>query len=602
MGNSNLAKALSLRRSFLLAWESGKKWTVINFCLLLVQGVTPLALLYLLKLLVDDLTAGLGGGGAAPAMGDVLPIIAMMGGVAFLMAAIRPVLVFSQEALTQVVTDHVFDLLHAKAMEVDLEYYEDPTYYDCFHRAQLQSPYLPAQIVTRLSTIGENALFLLAMGALLLSFHWLAVLVLLGASLPGIAVRLRHANRFYRWHRSITPDERQARYYNQLLTQDTYAKEMRIYRFGDLFHKRFQTLRQRIRREKLDIAAQRSRAELITQVATAAALVVCYVWVGYRTAQGIITIGDLVMYLQAFQRGQGYLRETMRALSTLYESNLFLSDLYEFLDLERRVVEPAQPKPFPKPIKDGIVFDKVTFRYPTGTKTVLHEVCLKVARGEKVAIVGENGSGKTTLLKLLCRLYDPTQGAIYVDGIDLREMSALELRRHISAVFQDYGRYFLTAAENIRLGNLDGTPTDEAIIEAARRAGAHEVIQRLPDGYETLLGKWFEGGEELSAGEWQKLALARALVRPAPIIVLDEPSNSLDVPSEEKFLDGFHAAAAERSALLIGHRISTVRRADRIYVLDRGRVAESGSHDALLAQGGRYAQLYATQARHFAEI
>lgn len=601
MGNNQLAKALSLRRSFRLVWESGRKWALINFGLLLVQGATPLALLYLLKMLVDDLTAGLTGQAAGPRLNDILPIVALMGGVAFVMAAIRPLLIFAQEALTQVVTDHVFDLLHEKAIEVDLEYFEDPNYYDCFHRAQQQSPYLPMQIVNRLMMIGENAIFLLGMGVLLFSFHWLVVIILLVAALPGIYVRLKHAHRFYRWQRSVTPEERKARYYDRLLTQDTYVKEMRLFHFGGLFQTRFQDLRRRIRAEMLNIAAQRSKAELITQVATALALVACYLWVGYRTVQGAITIGDLVMYLQAFQRGQAYLREAMRNVSSLYESNLFLTDLYEFLDLRKRVVDPGQPRSFPETIRDGIVFNNVTFRYPTGARTVLRNVNLRIGPGEKVAIVGENGSGKTTLLKLLCRLYDPTEGTITIDGVDLREMSAFDLRRHISAVFQDYGRYFLTAAENIRLGDLARAPEDAAVTEAAKQAGIHQTLASLPHGYETVLGKWFEGGEELSTGEWQKLALARALVRPAPIIVLDEPSNSLDVPSEEKFLAGFHEATKGRSALIIGHRISTVRRADRIYVLDHGRVEESGRHEELLANSGRYAQLYETQAKYFAD-
>ncbi len=595
----DFARALALRRSLQLVWESGRRWTLVNGALLIVQGAAPLGMLYLLKLLVDSLTAGMTGGPSAVDLGGVMPLIVIMGGIVFAMAAVRPLIVLAQETLTQVVTDHVFDLLHAKSIEVDLEYYEDATFYDSFHRAQRQTPFLPAQIVQRIMMMGENALFLVAMAALLFSFHWLVVVMLIAAAAPGVYVRLQHADRFYRWQRAITPEERKAWYYNLIMTQSEFAKELRIFQFGNLFRGRFKKLRDRVRKEKLDIAVQRSKAELITQVATSAALIVTYIWVGWRTVQGVITVGDLVMYFQAFQRGQAYMREMFRNMSSLYESNLFISDLYEFLDLKKRVHEPQEPKPFPEPIEKGIVYKNVGFKYPTGTRSVLQNVSLSIGRGETVAIVGENGSGKTTLVKLLCRLYDPTEGAILIDGVSLRDLPPVELRKHISAVFQDYGRYFLSAAQNIRLGDVDGSLTDEAVEEAARKSGIHEVIESLPKSYETVLGKWFEGGEELSMGEWQKLALARALVRKAPIMILDEPSNSLDVKSEEKFLEGFRSAIEGRAAVLIGHRISTVRRADRIYVLDKGQIVESGNHDELLAFGGKYAQLYATQSKHF---
>jgi len=306
-----------------------------------------------------------------------------------------------------------------------------------------------------------------------------------------------------------------------------------------------------------------------------------------------------VMYFQAFQRGMGFLQDFLTSLAGLYEDNLFLSNLYEFLDLVPQVAEPRTPAPFPRPMQQGITLDHVTFHYPGGSRPVLDDICLTLRPGEHVALVGENGSGKTTLVKLLCRLYDPSAGVISVDGRDLREFATTDLRREISVVFQDYARYQLTARENIGFGDSRAPATDERIESAARQSGAHPIIAGLPKGYETNLGKWFEDGEELSIGEWQKVALARAFLREAPIIVLDEPTSALDAKAEFDFYEKFRSVAQGKTAVLISHRFSTVRMADRIFVLDKGRIVESGSHDELVRAGGLYAELFGTQARYY---
>jgi ATP-binding cassette subfamily B protein len=304
----------------------------------------------------------------------------------------------------------------------------------------------------------------------------------------------------------------------------------------------------------------------------------------------------MVMYFQAFQRGLGYLQGMLGGMAGLYEDNLFLRNLFEFLDLEPRVREPDHPVPVPRPMREGLAVDGVSFRYPSTAGPVLEEVTLRVAPGEVVALVGANGSGKTTLVKLLCRLYDPDRGAVRIDGTDLRRFGVSELRRQFSVVFQDFVQYHLSARENIRLGNTALSGEDERVEEAARRAGVHERIERLSKGYDTTLGRWFEDGEELSLGEWQKVALARAFLRDAQVIVLDEPTSSLDAKSEYELFEGFRRLLDGRSAVLVSHRFSTVRMADRIYVFEGGRVLEEGSHDALMASGGLYASLYRKQA------
>jgi ATP-binding cassette subfamily B protein len=305
------------------------------------------------------------------------------------------------------------------------------------------------------------------------------------------------------------------------------------------------------------------------------------------------------MYTQAFQRGQGFLQQILSGLAGLYEDNLFLSNLFEFLDLRPKVVPPRHPRPVPKLMKTGIVFDRVSFNYPGGDRKALEDVSLTIRPGEHVALVGENGAGKTTLIKLLCRLYDPAAGAITLDGVDLREYETAALRREISVILQDYARYHMTARENIWFGDITLPHEDRQVTEAARQSGADKVINGLPRGYETILGKWFEKGEELSIGEWQKVALARAFLRASQIIVLDEPTSSLDAGAEYEVFQKFRQLAEGRTAILISHRFSTVRMADRIFVLEKGGIVDSGTHDELIGRGGMYARLFKSQAQYY---
>lgn len=594
-----IQQALRLDFALRLVWQSAPGWTVASLALVVVQGVLPLASLYLMKLVVDTVTTGLVATDKAAAFGQVALLIGLAGGVALITALFRSLAGLVSEVQAQVITDHMSDVLHAKSIEVDLEYYESAQYYDKLHRAQREAPYRPTRILNGLVQVGQNSISLLAMAGLLFSFHWGIAAILFVATIPGLLVRLRYAGLAYRWQRQRTCAERQAWYFHWMLTGDVHAKEIRLFDLGTLFRQRFRDLRRRLRQERIRITTKRSMAELAAQVSATLAVFASYAFIAYRTVQGDITLGDLVMYYQAFQRGQGFLQQILSGLAGLYEDNLFLSNLYEFLDLKPRVVQPTHPRPVPRPMRTGIAFDHVSFQYPTGAKKVLEDINLHIRPGEVVALVGENGSGKTTLIKLLCRLYDPTNGTITLDGVDLRQFETTALRREISVIFQDYAQYHLTARENIWFGNATLPPDQERIVAAARHAGADEVIAELPQGYETILGKWFEDGEELSVGEWQKVALARAFLRDAQIIVLDEPTSDLDARAEYEVFKRFRQLAAGKTVILISHRFSTVRMADRIYVLEGGRIIESGSHDELVRLGGTYAHLFETQAQYY---
>jgi len=586
-----------LKEGLALVWESGRGWTLLQLALLILQSCIPLLALYLTKLVVDVVAAALTGGTQQP--GRVTLLIGLVGGVAIVAVVLRALSSLVTEGQALRLGDRVQDALHAKSVEVDLQFYESPEYHDTLHRAQREAPFRPMRIVTELAQVIQGGLSLLAVTGLLFSFHWLLVVALLVTALPGVLVKARFSNRLYQWTTRKTPTERLLRYLNHMLTTIESAKEIRLFGLGEVFRARHRDLRRSITGERLGLVARRSVAEVLAQMVAIAAVTGSMLVIARRALAGGVTIGDMVMYFAAFQRAQDFFREMLTGMAGLYEDNLFLGDFKKFIELPPAVLDPPRPQPFPRPLKRGIEFDSVSFRYPGTEPFALKNVSFEIRPGEQVALVGENGSGKTTLVKLLCRLYDPTEGAIRIGGIDLRDLALADLRSQLAVVFQDYTRYQLSARDNIWVGNVLLPPDTPRVEEAARRTGADGIIQSLRYGYDTMLGRQFEQGAELSLGQWQKLALARAFLRESPILVLDEPTAALDPRSEAEVFAQFQQLAIGRMAILISHRLSTVRNTDRIIVMMDGAIAESGGHDQLLEQAGLYAQLYETQARSY---
>ncbi len=591
--------SLHLERALRLVWQSAPGWTVANFGLILIQGLLPLVSLYLMKLIVDAVTAGLLSPEKTDSLKKVTLLILLAAAVALFAACCRSLTEIVKEAQTQVVTDHVADVIHGKSVAVDLSYYEDPKYYDTLHRAQREATYRPTRIMDSLTQLGQSSISLLALAGLLFAFRWWVAVMLFVATVPGVLMRLKYARQMYDWQSQHTQAERRADYYHWMLTDGGHAQEIRLFGLGPLFLGWFRELRKKLRVEKLQISARRSLADLITQASATVAIFGALAFVAYQTVEGKITIGDMVMYYGAFQRGQGALQEIWTGLTRLYEDNLFLAHFNEFLDLKPKLVEPRTPATFPRPIKSGIILDRINFRYPTGERTVLEDINLQILPGQMVALVGENGSGKTTLIKLLSRLYDPVSGAITIDGVDLRQFDPDAIRREVSVILQDYVRYCLTARENIWLGDISLPAHDEKIISAARQTRADDFIRKLPRGYETVLGHEFEDQGELSQGEWQKVALARAFLRQAQLIILDEPTSWMDARAEYEVFKSFRKMFFDRMVLLISHRFSTVRLADYIFVMEDGRILESGTHNELVRMAGKYARLFEMQASSY---
>ena len=591
---SVLGQLTYLSRALALAWTAARQWTLVWFILLVVQGVLPIATVYLTRQIVDTTAAALGAGGSWTTVAPLLLLGALMAGVMLLSEILRSIAEWIRASQAERVKDHIFTLIHEKSIDVDLAFYESPEYYDHLHRARMEAQYRPLVLLEHLGGLLQNSISLVAMAAILTSFGLWLPFALLVSTLPALLAVLRHSLRRHQWRLRITADQRRQRYYDWLLTDTRNASEVRLFGLGQHFIALFRELRGRLRTEHLQLVKEEGLARLGAAVIALAVTGASVGWMVLQLLHGRATLGDLALFYQAFQQGQRMMRSALTNAGQVYTNSFFLGDLFKFLSLRPQVQDPEQPCPAP-PVAKGIRFHQVTFNYPDSQQAVLEDFDLTIPAGQIVAIVGKNGAGKSTLFKLICRLYDPQAGRIEVDGRDLRELSLRDLRALLTVLFQQPMRYNATVSENIALGRLSCGPSMTELKDAAEAAGADALIQGLPGGYQTLLGKWFAGGTELSTGEWQRLALARAFLRQAPIILLDEPTSAMDSWTELTWMKRFRELAAGRTALVITHRFTTAMQADMIHVVDRGRVIESGSHADLLALGGRYARSWEAQ-------
>ncbi|HEY3994100.1 MAG TPA: ABC transporter ATP-binding protein [Ktedonobacteraceae bacterium] len=511
----------------------------------------------------------------------------------------------TQQLLQERVGNRVQLLILEKADTLDLTFFEDPDFYDKLRNAAEESTYKPMQMVSQVFTFIRTLITLFSMLVILLQLAWWLALIAIALPIPSFVSSARYGWRGYHKMRRESPKRRMLMYLNRLMTLDTYNKEIKLFSLGNFFIRQYEDFAEEFYQENKKIVVGRYLAGFAWGSLSILANSAIYIYVAFQAVFGSIKVAGLTRYTQAVMQVGSSFQGVLDGLSGIYENNLFVNTFYEFLEYQPRITSPVTPRPLerdPEVAGLDVEFRNVSFTYPgkdPETAAALRNVSFTIKAGEAIALVGRNGAGKTTIVKLLTRLYDPDGGQILIGGRDIREYDIEELRRVIGVIFQDYVTYHMNARENIGVGKIDEMENIDMIERAAGKSGASAVVARLPSGYATMLGRWFKEGTQLSGGEWQKVALARAFMRDAPILVLDEPTSSLDAQAEYEIFTKFRLLTEGKTAIFISHRFSTVRLADRIFVIEHGVIQESGSHAELIALNGRYAELFNLQAEAY---
>lgn len=582
-----------------LVWQTNR-WATIGLGFLTLGGaLLPASQAWVGKLIVDGVVASIQRGADPEVVRRVFVYLILELALFLLNTALNHARRLIQQLIQLQLANRIRGEIIQKALTLDLAFFEHPDFYDRLQNARRESGYKPVDLINDTFLIVQNTITLISFAVLLLRFSPWLVIILLVTSIPAFIAETRFSEEGFRLLTRRAPETRQINYLSRLLTEDTSAKEIKLFNLGETLLTRYMTLFDKFFREDKSLALRRAVAGFGLGLIATLGFYGSYAWIVWQTVHGRISLGDMTLYLTIFRQGQSTFQAILSGVGSIYENNLFMANLFDFLGLKPQMGVAARNQTLPVPLRRGIEFRGVGFRYPDSEEWALRDIDLTIRPGEKIALVGPNGAGKTTLIKLLSRLYDPTEGTILIDGIDIRELDPRDLRQRIGVIFQDFVRYHLAASENIGFGQVEALDRLEQIIESARKSGAHSIIENLPDGYQTMLGRWFHGGHELSVGQWQKIALARAFMRDAEILVLDEPTASLDAETEYEIFRRFQELTVGKMAILISHRFSTVRMADRIVVIQEGRIAEIGSHHDLLNQGGIYGHLFSLQAEGY---
>lgn len=588
------------RRALELVWQTSPALTLGLAFATLIAGVLPAAMAYIGQLIVDAVLAAMESYKQDQVLHyqTALNYVVLEGILVLVIAAAQRSLTAQKAILQGLLGQKVNLMILDKAQTLSLSHFEDSEFYDKLVQARREASSRPLALVNKTFALMQNALSLSSFAVLLWHFSPWALLLLICGALPAFIAEAKFSGDAFLMFRWRSPEVRQQNYLETLLAREDNIKEVRLYQLGERFLQRYTDIFLTLFKESKRLILRRESWGFALGVISTLVFYGAYAWIVSDTIIGAITLGQMTMYLLLFRQGQSAVSASLTAISGMYEDNLYLSNLYDYLEQETSsstgglLVGPNA--------HDGIRFENVTFHYPGTTKPALSNINLHIRLGCSVAIVGENGSGKTTLIKLLTRLYNPTEGRILLDGLDLLEWDETALLKRVGVIFQDFVRYQFIVGENIGAGDNDRFHDESGWAKAATLGKATDFIDQLDKGYQTQLGRWFKGGQELSGGQWQKVALARAFMREdADILVLDEPTAAMDAQAEATIFQHFQEHTKDKMAILISHRFSTVRLAHEIIVMEQGHIKERGTHEALLAQQGQYAHLFTLQAQGY---
>ncbi len=582
-------KCTYIYRSFKIVWDSSRLYSILNAFVVLLRGVLPIVLIIAIKLLVDELAKVIIGDDVNASLTPNLYLsLAFASGLFLLNAVIGSVSGLIKERHSYFISDYIQNLIHKRTTTLEFSNFEEVRFQNVFYRAINEASYRPTRIYYGVIKIIQNLITLLFISGILAVLHWGVLLLVFMASMPVVIIRLRYSGKMFDVKKRYTEQERFVNYYNRLLTGKEFAKELRIFNLASLFKKRFEEQKNRLRDKQYKILKVKAVREVFFQVIAAVVMLLVFVYVAKQAAEGKVTQGQMVMYLLALYRGHGFLQELLSNLAVLYEDGLFLRNFFEFVDYKANERNRAEVLDFPTTLSKGIEIKNLKFKYPDSKRFVFENLNFTIKEGETIALVGANGAGKTTLVKLLSGLYKPTEGAVLYNGVDIAHMAQASIAKNISVIFQDFMLYNTSAKENIWFGDIEKNIEDENIYKSAQKSGLHQTLTNLPKGYHTTLGTLFKDSEMLSMGEWQRIALARSFFNDAQVVILDEPTSSMDAYTEGLLIQNFKEIVKDRTAIIISHRLSSIRLADRILVLENHQLVEEGTHEQLLNQKGVY--------------
>jgi ATP-binding cassette, subfamily B, bacterial len=570
-------------------WESSKKFAIIQLILLIAIALLPLLSFVLIKNIIDLLATH--GGTDFSVFKTTLIVLAA---ILIINSIAQNMSSFIGEMQEQLITNYFSSKIQAHSVTLDVSYYDNPDFHKTLHRAQEEAAFRPTMILQGVVGLVESSFTVASVGVLLFYQHWAIVLVLLFTAVPAVFVKIHYSRKLFEIQDKNFSIDIKSWYLNWVLTKPSFAKEVRIFNFGKQLRERFKDLRTQLYKARYFVHWHLAISSSIVNIVESIAFLTALSYTIYLASIGTVSIGALVMYYQIFQKGQSSLQVFLRSLVKLYHNQQFIEYIYNFLHIKSNMSR-SEPHAAPPPYIEQVSIKNLGFSYPNTEKPALKNVNVTMERGQVIALVGENGSGKTTFIKLLCRLYDINKGQILVNGVNIKQYDIGEWRQRITVIFQDFMRYEFSASDNIAISDVHKPLDHDAIKSATEKTTADEFISYLPKGIDTKLGKEYEDGAELSGGQWQKIALARAFYKDADIIVLDEPTSAIDPLSEHEIFSQLKDMAQGKILILITHRLYNLKMADSILVFDKGELLETGSHDELIEQEGKYFQMFEKQ-------